>query len=144
MTVTSAVSAARTILTRLHEVMASRSHAQAKLNTVVDVIGASLDSEVCSIYLLREGMLELFATKGLAQEADVLLLDEPTAGLDPEAAHELMTYIHDLSREQGRTFFITSHRLEEIRQVGDRVTVLKDGRTVATDLPAPVPLRRTG
>ncbi len=69
MTATSAVSAARTILTRLHDVMASRSNAQAKLNTVVDVIGAGLDSEVCSIYLLREGMLELFATKGLAQEA---------------------------------------------------------------------------
>jgi len=64
-----AVAAARTILTRLHEVMASRSHAQAKLNTVVEVIGQSLDSEVCSIYLLREGMLELFATRGLAQEA---------------------------------------------------------------------------
>ncbi len=65
----SAVAAARTILTRLHEVMASRSHAQAKLNTVVEVIGESLHSEVCSIYLLREGMLELFATRGLAQEA---------------------------------------------------------------------------
>jgi len=64
-----AVTAARTILTGLHEVMASRSPAQAKLNTVVEVIGAGLDSEVCSIYLLREGMLELFATKGLAQEA---------------------------------------------------------------------------
>ena len=64
-----AVTAARTILTRLHEVMASRSHAQAKLNTVVEVIGESLDSEVCSVYLLREGMLELFATRGLAQEA---------------------------------------------------------------------------
>lgn len=49
--------------------MASRSHAQAKLNTVVEVIGQCLDSEVCSIYLLREGMLELFATRGLAQEA---------------------------------------------------------------------------
>jgi phosphotransferase system enzyme I (PtsP) len=49
--------------------MASRSHAQAKLNNVVDVIGECLDSEVCSIYLLREGMLELFATRGLAQEA---------------------------------------------------------------------------
>ncbi len=69
MTVTSAVSAARTILTRLHDVMASRSHAQAKLNQVVEIIGEGLDSEVCSIYLLREGMLELFATKGLAQEA---------------------------------------------------------------------------
>lgn len=65
----SAASAARTILTRLHDVMASRSHAQAKLNTVVEVIGEGLDSEVCSIYLLREGMLELFATRGLAQEA---------------------------------------------------------------------------
>ncbi len=64
-----AVEAARTILTRLHEVMASRSNAQAKLNTVVEVIGECLHSEVCSIYLLREGMLELFATRGLAQEA---------------------------------------------------------------------------
>ncbi len=64
-----AVVSARKILTRLHDVMASRSHAQAKLNTVVEVIGGGLDSEVCSIYLLREGMLELFATRGLAQEA---------------------------------------------------------------------------
>ena len=64
-----ATAAARTILTRLHEVMASRDRAQAKLNNVVDVIGEGLDSEVCSIYLLREGMLELFATRGLAQEA---------------------------------------------------------------------------
>jgi phosphotransferase system, enzyme I, PtsP len=64
-----AASSARTILTRLHDVMASRSNAQAKLNTVVDVIGEGLNSEVCSVYLLREGMLELFATKGLAQEA---------------------------------------------------------------------------
>lgn len=64
-----AVEAARTILTRLHDVMASRSPAQSKLNEVVEVIGESLDSEVCSIYLLREGMLELFATRGLSQEA---------------------------------------------------------------------------
>jgi len=65
----SAVEASRNILTRLHEVMASRSYAQAKLNNVVEVIGECLDSEVCSIYLLREGMLELFATRGLSQEA---------------------------------------------------------------------------
>ncbi|MFA7602034.1 MAG: phosphoenolpyruvate--protein phosphotransferase [Novosphingobium sp.] len=64
-----AVAAARTILTGLHEIMASRSNAQAKLNTVVEVIGGGLHSEVCSVYLLREGMLELFATRGLAQEA---------------------------------------------------------------------------
>ena len=49
--------------------MASRAHAQAKLNQVVEAIGAGLDSEVCSIYLRREGMLELFATRGLEQTA---------------------------------------------------------------------------
>ncbi len=64
-----AVASARAILTSLHEVMASRSGAQAKLNQVVEVIGERLDSEVCSIYLLREGMLELYATRGLEQTA---------------------------------------------------------------------------
>ena len=47
----------------------SRTSAQAKLNNVVEIIGEGLDSEVCSIYLLREGMLELFATRGLNQSA---------------------------------------------------------------------------
>lgn len=61
--------AARNILTGLHEVMASRTHAQAKLNQVVEIIGQELDSEVCSIYLRREGVLELFATRGLNQSA---------------------------------------------------------------------------
>lgn len=65
----SAASAAREILRRLHYVMASKATAQAKLNLTVQIIAQVLDSEVCSIYLLRDGWLELFATKGLAQEA---------------------------------------------------------------------------
>jgi len=64
-----ATSAAREILTRLHDVMAARTNAQAKLNQVVQIIGEALTSEVCSIYLLRDGVLELFATRGLKQEA---------------------------------------------------------------------------
>ncbi len=69
MALPTAAAAARAILTSLHEIMAARTGAQAKLNQVVDVIGDKLDSEVCSIYLLREGMLELFATRGLNQQA---------------------------------------------------------------------------
>ena len=64
-----AVASAREILTRLHEVMAARTNAQAKLNQVVNIIGEAMASEVCSIYLLRDGLLELFATRGLKQEA---------------------------------------------------------------------------
>src|SRR3546814_9464558 len=66
---TTAAQSARTILTRLPEVMASRTGAQGKLNQVVGIIGECLHSEVCSIYLLRGGALEFFATRGLKQEA---------------------------------------------------------------------------
>ncbi|MDG6077822.1 phosphoenolpyruvate--protein phosphotransferase [Erythrobacter litoralis] len=65
----SAASSARQILTRLHEVMAGRTHAQHKLDRVVEIIADSLSSEVCSIYLLREGELELYATQGLNPSA---------------------------------------------------------------------------
>jgi phosphotransferase system, enzyme I, PtsP len=65
----SAAASAREILTRLHEVMAARTGAQAKLNQVTSIIAEALASEVCSIYLLRDGVLELFATRGLKQEA---------------------------------------------------------------------------
>ncbi len=64
-----AASASREILIRLHDVMASRISAQAKLNKVVNIIGEVLQSEVCSIYLRRDGWLELYATRGLKQEA---------------------------------------------------------------------------
>jgi len=60
---------AREILTGLHDVMASKHGAQAKLNKVVKIIAEAMVSEVCSIYLLRDGVLELFATVGLNQEA---------------------------------------------------------------------------
>jgi phosphotransferase system enzyme I (PtsP) len=66
---TASATSAREILTGLHDVMASRFGAQAKLNKVVNIIAEAMASEVCSIYLLRDGVLELFATLGLNQEA---------------------------------------------------------------------------
>ena len=66
---TSAIASAREILTGLHHVMARRGSAQAKLDRVVDLIAGAMSSEVCSIYLLRDQALELFATHGLRKEA---------------------------------------------------------------------------
>jgi phosphotransferase system enzyme I (PtsP) len=65
----SAAASAREILTGLHEVMAGRGSAQSKLDKVVDLIAEVMASEVCSIYLLRDNKLELFATHGLRKEA---------------------------------------------------------------------------
>ncbi|HET7707995.1 MAG TPA: phosphoenolpyruvate--protein phosphotransferase [Sphingomicrobium sp.] len=61
--------AAREILTGLHDIMAARGNAQSKLDRVVDLIAEAMSSEVCSIYLLRDNQLELFATHGLRKEA---------------------------------------------------------------------------
>jgi phosphotransferase system enzyme I (PtsP) len=65
----SAATSARVILTGLHEVMAKRGSAQAKLDKVVDLIAEAMKSEVCSIYLLRDNAMELSATHGLRKEA---------------------------------------------------------------------------
>jgi phosphotransferase system enzyme I (PtsP) len=65
----SAAASAREILTGLHDVMAARGSVQAKLDRVVDLIADKMQSEVCSIYLLRDNKLELFATHGLRKEA---------------------------------------------------------------------------
>jgi len=65
----SAATSAREILTGLHAIMASRVSAQSKLDKVVDLIAGKMNSDVCSIYLLRDNNLELFATHGLRKEA---------------------------------------------------------------------------
>jgi phosphotransferase system, enzyme I, PtsP len=65
----SAAASAREILTGLHEIMAKRGSAQSKLDRVVDLIAEAMTSDVCSIYLLRDNFLELFATHGLRKEA---------------------------------------------------------------------------
>ena len=65
----SAATSAREILTGLHAVMAGRGGAQGKLDKVVDIIAEAMASEVCSIYVLKDGRLELFATHGLNKSA---------------------------------------------------------------------------
>jgi phosphotransferase system, enzyme I, PtsP len=87
----STATASREILTQLHEVMASRTNAQGKLNRVVQVIGEQLGSEVCSIYLLRDGVLELFATRGLKQDAVHVTKLAPGEGLVGTIAENVET-----------------------------------------------------
>ncbi len=73
--------------------------------------------------------------RALSHDTKLIVMDEPSAALDQQEVKTLFRVIRDLTA-QGVAVVYISHRLEEIRQVGDRVTVLKDGRTVATDLPA--------
>jgi ribose transport system ATP-binding protein len=73
--------------------------------------------------------------RALSHDARLIIMDEPSAVLDQNEVGRLFGVIRDLTRDDVAVIYI-SHRLEEIREVGDRVSVLKDGRTVATGLPA--------
>ena len=73
--------------------------------------------------------------RALSHDARIIVMDEPSAVLDSGEVDTLFSVVRDLTAE-GIAIVYISHRLEEIRQIGDRVTVLKDGRTVATGLAA--------
>ena len=69
--------------------------------------------------------------KALYEEANVLILDEPTAVLTPDEAETLFETVREIAAD-GRTVIFISHKLNEVKAVSDRVTVLRGGRAVAT------------
>jgi ribose transport system ATP-binding protein len=73
--------------------------------------------------------------RALSHEAKLIIMDEPSAVLAHDEVANLFRIIRELTAAGIAVIYI-SHRLEEIREVGDRVTVLKDGRTTAANLPA--------
>ncbi|WP_343988142.1 sugar ABC transporter ATP-binding protein [Terrabacter terrae] len=73
--------------------------------------------------------------RALSRDARLIIMDEPSAVLDAGEVEQLFAVIREVTA-QGVAVVYISHRLEEIRAIGDRVTVLKDGRTVATGLDA--------
>ncbi|MER5423280.1 sugar ABC transporter ATP-binding protein [Streptosporangium roseum] len=73
--------------------------------------------------------------RALSHDTRLIIMDEPSAALAHDEVDNLFRIIRELTA-QGVAVVYISHRLEEIREIGDRVTVLKDGRTVAVGLPA--------
>ncbi|AXE89923.1 sugar ABC transporter ATP-binding protein [Streptomyces sp. Go-475] len=73
--------------------------------------------------------------RALSHDVRLIVMDEPSAALDPDEVDNLFRIVGDLTAAGVAVVYI-SHRLEEIRRIGDRVTVLKDGRAVANGLPA--------
>ncbi|MFE5964732.1 sugar ABC transporter ATP-binding protein [Streptomyces sp. NPDC056463] len=73
--------------------------------------------------------------RALSHDVRLIVMDEPSAALDPDEVDNLFRIVADLTADGVAVVYI-SHRLEEIRRIGDRVTVLKDGRAVAGGLPA--------
>ena len=77
----------------------------------------------------------LFLALALVNRPEVLVLDEPTAGLDPQARRELRSLIREM-RAEGRTVLLTTHDVQEAAELCDRVAIMHHGRMVADAPPA--------
>jgi ABC-2 type transport system ATP-binding protein len=77
---------------------------------------------------------KLAIARALLHEPRILFLDEPTAGLDPEASHLVREFIAELKKE-GRTIFLCTHNLDEADRLCDRIGVFKS-RLLVVDTPA--------
>ena len=68
--------------------------------------------------------------KALVHRPDVLFLDEPTTGLDPEASRDLLSYIEDLNKNEGVTILLATHLLKQVQDLCHRFLFLHEGRLI--------------
>ena len=103
------------------------------------LVGIRDDQLDKSPFELSGGQKRRVALAGvMAMEPDVLVLDEPTAGLDPAGRENLMANIRDYHRNKKRTIILVSHSMDEIAQNVDRILVLKSAHVLMSGTPAEV------
>ncbi len=73
--------------------------------------------------------------KSLLNDPELVLMDEPTASLDPDIADRILTVIERMKKERGLTLLYTSHNMDEVARICDDVIILDHGRIVAHDTP---------
>jgi ABC-2 type transport system ATP-binding protein len=89
-----------------------------------------------SVYALSGGMAQrLMVARSILHQPDILFLDEPTAGLDPQSRIALWEILGEL-HERGQTILLTTHYMEEADQLCDRLAIMDHGRILALDTPA--------
>ena len=101
------------------------------------LVGIRDDQLEKSPFELSGGQKRRVALAGvLAMEPEVLVLDEPTAGLDPAGRENLMANIRDYHRNKGKTIILVSHSMDEIARNVDRILVLKNAHVLMQGTPA--------
>ena len=92
-----------------------------------------------SPFELSGGQKRRVALAGVrAMRPEVLILDEPTAGLDPQGREEILQYIRNYNRETGATILLVSHSMDDIARIAERILVLQKGRVLLSGSPREV------
>jgi ABC-type uncharacterized transport system ATPase subunit len=107
------------------------SEAERRVQEISDRYGLAVDphARIDQITVGQQQRVEIL--KALYREADILVLDEPTAVLTPQEAKELFEVVRGLT-ERGKSIVFISHKLNEVLEIADRITVLRRGKLIET------------
>ena len=100
---------------------------------IEDVLGkVGLKSRASSrVKTYSKGMKQrLGIAQALLHDPELLILDEPSSGLDPAGARDIRNLITDLNRRSGKTIILSSHHLNEIQEVANRMVIIKEGKNM--------------
>ena len=107
---------------------------KARVEEVLTQVGMT-DRACDKMNTYSNGMKQrILIARALLHKPEVLFLDEPTRGLDPNVARDIRSIVTELA-DQGMTVFLTTHYMEEADQLSDRVAIIDQGRIVALDTP---------
>lgn len=117
----------------------SREEAEARARKALEQVGLDPSYYKQSPFELSGGQKRRVAIAGvLAMEPEVLILDEPTAGLDPRGRDEILDQIDRLHRERHMTIILVSHSMEDVARYADRLIVMNHGKNVFDGAPKEV------
>lgn len=108
-----------------------RKFMRAETRRILDLLNCHVDEDamISSLSIAEKQMVEI--AKAISREARIVFMDEPTAVLSREETNYLFKQVRKL-RDQGTSFVFVSHKLDEVMELTDRVTVLRDGHWVKT------------
>ena len=117
----------------------SREEAEARARKALEQVGLDPSYYKQSPFELSGGQKRRVAIAGvLAMEPEVLILDEPTAGLDPRGRDEILDQIDRLHKERHMTIILVSHSMEDVARYADRLIVMNHGQKVFDGAPREV------
>jgi ABC-2 type transport system ATP-binding protein len=107
----------------------------ARIERLLEAVGLEAKSRALARELSGGQQQRLAIALALVHEPEIVFLDEPTTGLDPQARHNLWDVIRSIA-SQGRTVVITTHYLEEAEELCDRTAIMDAGSVIALDSPS--------
>ena len=117
----------------------SKKDAELKAFAALKQVGIEDEYFYQSPFDLSGGQKRRVAIAGvLAMEPDVLVLDEPTAGLDPAGRDEILEILNNIRKERGCSIVLVSHSMEDVADHADRIVVMNKGSIIFDDVPREV------